>query len=77
MVVLLLQHLVLEGGRHVVEGVWGCGDGVGVLAGHWEGEVRRVAWGDELAGDLLVEGKRVTGMLWMEVIVFAMLELGG
>ena len=29
--VVLLQHLVLEGRRHVVEGMWGCGDGVGVL----------------------------------------------
>ena len=29
--VVLLQHLVLKGGRHVVEGMWGCGDGVGVL----------------------------------------------
>ena len=36
-----------------------------------------MAWRDELARYLLTEGERVAWMLWMEVIVFAMLELGG
>ena len=39
--------------------------------------MRRVAGRDELTRYLLVEGERVTWMLWMEVIVLAMLELGG
>lgn len=66
-VVVLLQHLVLQGGGHVVEGVGGGGNGIRVLIGHGDGEVRWIAGGDELAWDLLVESENVVWMLWVGV----------